>query len=94
MDYRIFHVCIYVNACDCTRGSTDAFGEYALKVDSGRKIAFTAPRYPTCLRDVPMLYQLSYISTSQLNKSLKKKKKKKKKTSSVHYKQQSNYVRD
>ena len=37
-DYRIFKEHTDVNACDCTWGCMDHTGEFALKVDSGKKI--------------------------------------------------------
>ena len=63
MDYRIFNMCIDVNACDYTRGCMDTVRESMLKVDSGRKI-------PCRTRELNlhwqcaglMLYHLSYIS--------------------------------
>ena len=64
MDYGIFNVHTYVNACNCAQGCTDTVTECALKADHGRKI-------PYCMRELnlrqqcagPMLYQLSYIPT-------------------------------
>ena len=44
----------YVNACDCTRGSTDTVRESALKVDSWEKKSLAAPGNRTCLRGVPV----------------------------------------
>ena len=61
MDYGIFNVRPYVNACDCTRGCTDTVRESALKVDSGRKISFrTGESNLRRQRAGPMLYQLSH----------------------------------
>ena len=33
LDYGIFNVCTYANACDCTRGCTDTVRESAVKAD-------------------------------------------------------------
>ena len=62
MDYRIFNVRAYVNACDCTRGCTDTVRVSALKIDSGRKIpCCTGESNLRQRRAGPTLYQLSYI---------------------------------
>ena len=64
MDYRMFSVHTYVNACDCTRGCMDTVRESALKVYSGRKIPCrTGESNLRWQRADPMLYQLSYIPT-------------------------------
>ena len=56
-----------INACDCTRGCTDAVREPALKVDSGRKIPCRARKSNLRRRRAGlMLYQLSFILTPQL----------------------------
>ena len=67
INYGIFNVRTDVNACDCTRGCTDTSRESALKVDSGRKIAFrTGESNPRRRRAGPMLYQLSYSPTPMM----------------------------
>ena len=71
MDYRIFNVLSDVNACNCTWGCTDTVRESALKVDSGRKIPFgTGESNQRQRRAGPMLYQLSYIPTPHVDRSL------------------------
>ena len=73
LDCGIFNVCTDVNACDCTRGCMDTVREFALKVDSGRKIPCrTGESNLRGQRAGPMLYQLSYIPTLpvQLKKKL------------------------
>ena len=62
MDYRIFNVRTYVNACDCTWGYT--IRGSALKVDSGRKIPCCARESNLCRQHAsPTLYQPSYFPT-------------------------------
>ena len=64
-DHRIFNVHTDVNGCRCTHGCTDALREFALKVDSGRKIPCRNGESHLPQRHAsPTLYQLSYISTS------------------------------
>ena len=77
MDYGIFNVRTYVNACDCTRGCVDTVRESAVKVDSGRKIPCrTGESNLRQHRAGPMLYQLSYIpspnskNNSNINKTI------------------------
>ena len=56
MDYRVFIVHTDVNACDCTRGCTDAERESALTVDYVKKIpCSTWESDLTQRRDGPML---------------------------------------
>ena len=67
MEYRIFNVRTDVDACDCTRGCTDALGESALKVDSLRKIPCRTGEADLRQRCAgPTLYQLSYIPTGNV----------------------------
>ena len=62
MDYGIFSVRTYVNACDCTRGCTDTVRESALKADSGGKIPCRTGESNLRQRQAgPVLYQLNYI---------------------------------
>ena len=64
MDYRIFNVITDVNTCDCIPRCTDTVRDFALKVDSGRKIPCRTRESNLCQRRAsPMLYQLSYIPT-------------------------------
>ena len=49
----IFNVSTDANACDCTRGCTDAVGESALKIDAGRK-SLAAPGNRTCISGLPV----------------------------------------
>ena len=65
MDYGIFNVRTYINACDCTSGCADTVRESALKVDFERKIPCRTVNRTSVgdVSAVPMLYQLSYIPT-------------------------------
>ena len=65
MDYGIFNVRTYVNACDCTRGCPDTVRESALKDNSGRKIpCCTGESNLRRMRAGPMLYQPICIPSS------------------------------
>ena len=62
MDYRIVNMPTDVKACDCTQGCMDTIKEFALKVDSWRKIPCRTGELnlpQQCAS--PTLYKLSYI---------------------------------
>ena len=64
MAYGIFNVRTNENACNGTRGRTDALTESALKGDWEKKIPCrTGESNLRRRRAGPMLYQLSYIPT-------------------------------
>ena len=71
LDYSpIFNVRTDVNACDCTRVCTDTFREFALKVDSGRKIPCrTGQSNLRQRRAGPTFYQLSYTPNHNRRRS-------------------------
>ena len=64
MDYGIFNVRTYVNACVCTRGCPDTVRESALKDNSGRNIPCRTGESNLRLRRAgPTLYELGYTPT-------------------------------
>ena len=63
MDYTIFNMLTNVNACDYTRGCT----EFALKVDSGRKVPCRTGESNLHQWQTGLMVQLSYIPTHYTN---------------------------